>query len=340
MNALTSELLPAGEDVPFTRIGDAMARGTCHASGATPMRALVATVVAVGPSERLAAAAEALQTLGDAGTVRGILISEGDNAAPPARVAGNTVALHGLKPSFFNNAVAALRLSSLPTLVWWRGGRADTLDGLAELADRIVLDYDRPATASSDDTADPIWSRAATLFDDCAFSDLRWARLTQWRALMAHFFDIPEVLAAAADFSRLRIAGSDRQSAHLFAAWLRSSIQFHEGFTVDLSEGSQGTPIDEIRLGDGGSGACPGTGGPPGRSPDLPRDRGRRSRPPKRVPVGAARRPVSDGPHNGGAQNPRSRCGLRARFALSGVRSSAISCHLRSDTAFRLTVTA
>ena len=200
MNALTSELLPAGEDVPFTKIGDAMARGTCHVSGATPMRALVATVVAVGPSQRLAAAAEALQTLGDAGTVRGILISEGDNAAPPARVAGNTVALHGLKPSFFNNAVAALRLSSLPTLVWWRGGRADTLDGLADLADRIVLDYDRPATASPDDAADPIWSRAATLFDDCAFSDLRWARLTQWRALMAHFFDIPEVLAAAADF--------------------------------------------------------------------------------------------------------------------------------------------
>jgi glucose-6-phosphate dehydrogenase assembly protein OpcA len=228
-----------------------MARGTCHASGATPMRALVATVVAVGPSERLAAAAEALQTLGDAGTVRGILISEGDNAAPPARVAGNTVALHGLKPSFFNNAVAALRLSSLPTLVWWRGGRADTLDGLAELADRIVLDYERPAIASSDDI-DSIWSRAATLFDDCAISDLRWARLTQWRALMAHFFDIPEVLAAAADFSRLRIAGSDRQAAHLFAAWLRSSIQFREGFTVDLSEGSQGTSVDEIRLGDGG----------------------------------------------------------------------------------------
>jgi glucose-6-phosphate dehydrogenase assembly protein OpcA len=250
VNALTTEWLPAGEDVPFTKIGDAMARGTCHASGATPMRALVATVVAVGPSERLAAAAEALQTLGDAGTVRGILISEGGNAAPPARVAGNTVALHGLKPSFFNNAVAALRLSSLPTLVWWRGGRADTLDGLAELADRIVLDYDRPATASTDDTADPIWSRAATLFDDCAFSDLRWARLTQWRALMAHFFDIPEVLAAAADFSRLSIMGDDRQSAHLFAAWLRSSIQFREGFTVDLAEGSM--PLDEIRLGDGG----------------------------------------------------------------------------------------
>jgi glucose-6-phosphate dehydrogenase assembly protein OpcA len=236
-----SELLPAGADVSFNKIGEAMALGTCQASGATPMRALVATVVAVGPTDRLSAAAEALQALGDAGTVRGILISEGDNPAPPARVAGNTVALHGLTPAFFNNAVAALRLSSLPTLVWWRGGRPDTLDGLADLADRIVLD---------DDSPEPIWSRAATLFEDTAFSDLRWARLTQWRALMAHFFDIPEVLAATADFSRLTIAASDRMSARLFAAWLRSSIQFQEGFTVEFAEGSASTPIDEIRLGD------------------------------------------------------------------------------------------
>jgi Glucose-6-phosphate dehydrogenase subunit C-terminal domain len=236
-----SELLPAGADVSFNKIGEAMALGTCQASGATPMRALVATVVAVGPAVRLGAAAEALQALGDAGTVRGILISEGDNPAPPARVAGNTVALHGLRPAFFNNAVAALRLSSLPTLVWWRGGRPETLDGLADLADRIVLDDDSPGL---------IWSRATTLFEDTAFSDLRWARLTQWRALTAHFFDIPEVLAAAADFSRLTVAASDHMTARLFAAWLRSSIEFQDGFAVDLAEGSPGTPIDEIRLGD------------------------------------------------------------------------------------------
>jgi glucose-6-phosphate dehydrogenase assembly protein OpcA len=251
VHSSSSELLPTGADVPFNKIGEAMAVGTGYESGVTPMRALVATVVAVGPTERLGAAAEVLQSLGDAGTVRGILISEGDNPVPPARVVRNTVALHGLKPSFFNNAVAALRLSSLPTLVWWRGGRPDTLDGLAELADRIVLDYDRPEPVSlDDDSPDPIWARAATLFEDSAFSDLRWARLTQWRALMAHFFDIPEVLAAAADFSRLTVAASDKLSARLFAAWLRSSIQFRDGFSVELTEGAGDAPIDEIRLGD------------------------------------------------------------------------------------------
>ncbi len=67
---------------------------------------------------------------------------------------------------------------------------------------------------------------------------------------MAHFFDIPEVLAATADFSRLTIAGSDRRSAQLFAAWLQSSMQFQAGFTVELAEGSTSALIDEVRLAD------------------------------------------------------------------------------------------
>ena len=241
MTTSSSELLPVGTDVPFTNIAEAMARGTCQERGATPTRALVATVVAVGPSERLSDAAKALQALGDAGTVRGILISEGDNPAPSARVAGNTVGLHGLKPAYINNAVAALRLSSLPTLVWWRGGGPDTLDGLAELADRTVLDDAEPEAT---------WARATALFEDSAFSDLRWARLTQWRALMAHFFDIPEVQAAAADFSQLTLIASDRMAARLFAAWLKSSIAFKQGFEVEIVDGPRDTPMDEVRLGD------------------------------------------------------------------------------------------
>ena len=241
MSTTAQELLPTGVDVTFSKIGEAMALGTCQSSSATPMRALVATVVAVGPADRLAPAAEALEALGDAGTVRGILISEGDMGAPLPRVAGNTVALHGLKPQFLNNAVAALRLSSLPTLVWWRGGSVDALEDVAELADRVVLDDDQPEAT---------WARAVTLFEDSAFSDLRWARLTEWRALMAHFFDIPEVLAAAEDFSRLTIAASDHMTARLFAAWLESSIQFREGFAVELKEGAPDTPLEEVRLGD------------------------------------------------------------------------------------------
>jgi glucose-6-phosphate dehydrogenase assembly protein OpcA len=237
---------PTPHVVPFTKIAAAMARGACQDAGA--MRALVATVVAVGPDDRLDAAAETLQVLGDAGTVRGILISSGDNPAPEATVVGNTVSLRGIRSEYLNNAVAALRLSSLPSLVWWRGGSSELLEGLADLADRIVLDEEQPEAG---------WKRAVGLFDDSAFSDLRWARLTQWRALMAHFFDIPEVRAASREFTRLRIRAGDRTAAQLFAAWLTSSIQFAPDFAVEIEDApakSGDSALQEIRLADGDQG--------------------------------------------------------------------------------------
>jgi glucose-6-phosphate dehydrogenase assembly protein OpcA len=231
---------PAATEVPFAKIAEAMAQRVCQDNAATPMRALVATVVAVGPPERLGDAASALQILGDAGTVRGILISEGTNPAPSPRVAGNTVTLPGLKSEYVDNAVAALRLSSLPTVVWWRGGETDTLDGLARLAERVILDADDPQQT---------WARASHLLEDSAFSDLRWARLTQWRALMAHFFDMPEVQAVCTSFTRVEIRARDRWSAALFGAWLTTSIPFRKGFSVRLAEGAADLPIEDIHLG-------------------------------------------------------------------------------------------
>ena len=97
-----------------------------------------------------------------------------------------------LKPQYVDNAVAALRLSSLPTLVWFRGGSQDLLGELAQLADRVVLDEIDPLAS---------WKQSLTLLDRTAFSDLRWARLTRWRTLMAHFFDIPRVRHVARSFT-------------------------------------------------------------------------------------------------------------------------------------------
>ncbi len=237
---MSSTDLP-GEVVPFSKIGEKMLRSSAHDPGAT--RALVATVVAIGPLDRLTGVAQTLQIVGDAGTVRGILISEGDDPAPPARVMGNTVSLYGIKPPYVNNAVAALRLSSLPTLIWWRGGRPDTLDGLVGLAERIVLDEEQPIA---------VWRRAATLFEASAFSDMRWARLTQWRALMAHFFDIPEVMAVAPLFTHLRIRAADPLCARLFAAWLTSSLRMADGFEVEVVTDGAMAPLEEVSLTDGG----------------------------------------------------------------------------------------
>lgn len=257
--ARDTSLLPGGADVPFAEIEAALARGARGDGRGGSGRALTATIVVVGPRERLAAAADALDALTTG--VRTILISDGDHASPAVRVSGRAVAIEGLRPAYLNNAVAALRLSSLPTLVWWRGGAPDTLDGLGELADRLVLDAEDPL---------PVWARAATLFEKTAVSDLRWTRLTRWRALMAHFFDIPEVRASAPRFRRVQIEGSDPHMARLFAGWLSSSLDSSagsfekdsfgknsfekktSGMSIDLlPDAAGGAPIARVRLGEG-----------------------------------------------------------------------------------------
>src|SRR6476469_7571711 len=141
-NAMSDVLLPSGVDVAFTDIASTLLRNSDEAGKATGM-ALTATVVVAGPAQRLVEATDAVTSLKDAG-VRAVLISLGDNPAPVPRVANHIVALNGLRLDYLNNAVAALRLSSLPTLVWWRGGNAPNLDGLAQLADRLVLDTEDP----------------------------------------------------------------------------------------------------------------------------------------------------------------------------------------------------
>jgi len=237
---MSESLLPAGVAVSFSDIESALAGSSedaRHAAGA----ALTATVVVAGPRERLSEAAQAIESLKDIG-VRAVLISYGDNPAAAVRVAGHTVLLEGLRPDYLNNAVAALRLSSLPTLVWWRGGQTDDIQGLATLADRLVLDAEDPLE---------VWKVVENLAQRTSVSDLRWTRLTRWRALMAHFFDIPEVCAAACDFRTLQVEGSDRHAMRLFAGWLLSIFGAAQDIVADLREQSGLAPIEAVVLGDG-----------------------------------------------------------------------------------------
>lgn len=239
MSESAGRLLPFGVDVKFSEIETGLAGQWLDEGKCAPL-ALTATIVVVGPLDRLAEAAEALTGLTDIG-VRAILISYGTNPAPTVRVAQHAVALEGLRHEYLNNAVAALRLSSLPTLVWWRGGAAaESLDGLADLADRLVMDAEDPRE---------VWRRVGTLAERIAVSDLRWTRLTRWRALMAHFFDIPEVRAAAPAFHRLQIEGSDIHCARLFAGWLASSLQWTRPLDIDVRAKPGGAAIERVELG-------------------------------------------------------------------------------------------
>lgn len=254
MNEPTGHVLPGALDVQFGDIEAARIR----LGGADPLhasQALIATVVVVAPRERLGEAAQALEELGDPSGVRSILIAHdaghgqhgstpqpGGSTPPQVRVAAHAVLLEGLKAEHLNNAVAALRLSSLPTLVWWRDGSPDVLDSLAMLADRLVLDAPDPTA---------VWSRVGALAEHTAVTDLRWTLLTRWRALTAHFFDIPGVCDAASSFRSLEICAGDRHAARLFAAWLKSSLTWPQGLAVQIQHVPGGAPIESIHLGDG-----------------------------------------------------------------------------------------
>ena len=225
-----SELLPGSAEVAFVDL-PATAEAT------------IATVVIVAPRDRMREAADALAQASDSGGVRAILIvADTDAAAASVRVAPEGILIEGLKPEHFDNAVAALRLSSLPTLVWWRGGSADVLRGLAALADRIVLDAPDPTA---------VWPLVARLAERTAVTDVRWARLTRWRTLMAHFFDIPDVRDAAGSFHSLEIHGGDPHAARLFAGWLTSSLQPDERISVTLTEHAGAPPIEYVQLANG-----------------------------------------------------------------------------------------
>jgi glucose-6-phosphate dehydrogenase assembly protein OpcA len=236
-DVMSTTLLSDGVEVPFADIAAAVERGREEAGGRAPARALTATIAAIGPPERLVEAVGALDTLAQAGAVRAVLIPERSEGSPTARVRGNTIVLNGVKPGFVDNALAALRLSSLPTLVWWRSGTS-ALDRVVDLVDRIVLDTEPP---------EPVWARAVRLFDKTAFTDLRWTRLTRWRALMAQFFDMPDVRAAQSTFTRLSVRGADHPSARLFAAWLASALDNPRLMEFEFTS-SEGEAISQIRL--------------------------------------------------------------------------------------------
>jgi len=130
-------------------------------------------------------------------------------------------------------------LSSLPTVIWWRGGPVEILGNLIKLADRVVLDADPP---------EPGWKCAVENLERAAFSDVRWTRLTRWRALMAQFFDLPEVQAAASSFTHLCVEASDRPAAALFAAWMKSELHWDDTVRIEIQDSDRPEPITRVSL--------------------------------------------------------------------------------------------
>ena len=92
------------------------------------------------------------------------------------------------------SAVAPLLVSDLSVYLWWRSvpriTDKVTFRRLADLSDRVIID-----SADFNDPHADVASMAAVLRETprwTAISDLNWARLTAWRALLSGFYDISE----------------------------------------------------------------------------------------------------------------------------------------------------
>ena len=225
-------------ETPFGDVEQALAERRGHASPA-----LIATVVAVTAQDRAEEAADALAELAADAAVRTILIVEGDEGAPRVRVGREAVVIDRLRARYLNNAVAALRISSLPSVVWWRGSSPDVLPRLARLADRLVLDAREP---------DLVWRFVPALAEEAAVTDIRWSQLTRWRGILAQFFDMEGVRDAESHLRDVEITAGDVPSAHLFAGWLTTSLPHGRDLRTRVTPLPGGAPIESVRLsGDG-----------------------------------------------------------------------------------------
>lgn len=132
------------------------------------------------------------------------------------------------------SASVPLLVSDLPVFLWWHTAprfQLEIFKNLRNAADRVVID-----SASSLNPYDDLRALASLLQlekkERRGLSDLNWARLTTWRALLAGFYDVPEHLEALSRLSRVRIeyiapeAAPDSVAprALLLAGWLASRL--------------------------------------------------------------------------------------------------------------------
>jgi glucose-6-phosphate dehydrogenase-like protein OpcA len=200
-------------------------------------RVFTATVVAVVAPQSTDGLVATLSGLSRAG-LRAIVISLGEDPEPARRDHDGAIVIEGLLPKYLDNAVASLRLSSLPTLAWWRADDPEILTSLAALVDRVVLDVEDPSR---------FWPLVPDIAAVASVSDVRWARLTRLRELLAQFFDVPEVRASASVFDAVHIAGRDPFQARLAAGWLRSRLPAGTRLSVRF-EGGVSAPVESLHL--------------------------------------------------------------------------------------------
>jgi glucose-6-phosphate dehydrogenase assembly protein OpcA len=103
------------------------------------------------------------------------------------------------------STVMPLFVSDLPVALWWRGVPVEgqPFRGLLSVADRVIVDTEhiqRP-TAFLPVLASMVRER----YDQVAFSDVNWSRLTQLRSHISSLFDVPDLRGYLDDLSKVHI---------------------------------------------------------------------------------------------------------------------------------------
>jgi glucose-6-phosphate dehydrogenase assembly protein OpcA len=147
-----------------------------------------------------------------------------------------TLVARGHFTSELPSAALPLLVPDLPVFLWWRDLERlndDCFQPLSSAAERLVIDSVDLAMNIDLATIERLLSRKGN--DAIAVSDINWARLTSWRALLANFYDVHEYLPALADLERVTIEYTAPESnpkgiatqALLIAGWLASRLQWN-----------------------------------------------------------------------------------------------------------------
>lgn len=171
-----------------------------------------------------------------------------------------TITAGGAQAEEVPSAVAPLLLSDLPVYLWWhavpRLADKAMFRRLVDLSDRVVID-----SAQFRDPEADLASMAAVLTETprwTALSDLNWARLTAWRALLAGFYDIADYRPLLNQLKQITIRYAPPAAdssliptrALLLAGWLASRL----GWSVQPGSAKRTTESTSLEFsGDGRS---------------------------------------------------------------------------------------
>ena len=180
-----------------------------------------------------------------------------DNRTGATRLCCEEIALKaaGNFVSELPSAALPLAVPDLTTFLWWRAALVSpqasdrVFDALLRASDRLIVDSAEFVDPQSDLLAlTNLFHRQD--YTHVGISDLNWARLTSWRALLAGFYDVPAYRPFLDGIHRVRIdyiahevrAAAVAPQALLIAGWLATRLGW------SLSEDQPPAANDQISI--------------------------------------------------------------------------------------------